>query len=658
LEVPESAIPFCGELLRVRETEKVWEGAAERLLRNFGLSLLVPETLYGRVAAHVDTNHLAGRIVYYKIVGRDDHPADETNPAALCRKIEIKPDTPFYEWLEVELHRRFHAVCCDDMAAFQRLSYAVTRQGQFKTGGKRHEKDDRFAVHDRRRFILGWQNVEKIKSLTQDLNRLKEDWESAIETLEQADRARRQLRTLEETLRNLLLIQTFAEIHWQPAALTINKLSAEKEALQKSSDILKTLNAQLAQNQVETAKWEAQNDKLNEIMGKIRVRLQNWRENRKQALAMLDQVPEQVRQELFPELTRMQADCLGEASITVRNCDTRQTEMRDWLQARLDALAKKQGRLAQNIVMLMQAYKNAYPLETREIDAVVAAGDEYEQMLQVLIQEDLPRHETRFKTMLNEGTIQKMALFQSKLESELADIRDKITIINGSLSAIDYNDGSYIELMADYSRDRDVRQFRHDLKACLGGTLSAEANEDYNEHKFVQVKAIIDRFKGRDGRTDLDNRWTRKVTDVRNWQVFSVAERWRADNAEKEFYSDTSGKSGGQKEKLAYTILAAALAYQFGLKWGEKRSRSFRFVMIDEAFGRGSDDSTRYALELFKKLNLQLLIVTPMQKTHIIEDYVKSVHFIHNEEDCNSMIRNMTIEAYQEEKAAFQKAGA
>ncbi|MEJ2661240.1 MAG: SbcC/MukB-like Walker B domain-containing protein, partial [Desulfobacteraceae bacterium] len=123
-------------------------------------------------------------------------------------------------------------------------------------------------------------------------------------------------------------------------------------------------------------------------------------------------------------------------------------------------------------------------------------------------------------------------------------------------------------------------------------------------------------------------RWTRKVTDVRNWLVFSVAERWREDHAEKEFYSDTSGKSGGQKEKLAYTILAAALAYQFGLKWGEKRSRTFRFVMIDEAFGRGSDDSTRYALELFKKLNLQLLIVTPMQ------------------------------EEYKEEKAAYQKAGA
>ena len=64
---------------------------------------------------------------------------------------------------------------------------------------------------------------------------------------------------------------------------------------------------------------------------------------------------------------------------------------------------------------------------------------------------------------------------------------------------------------------------------------------------------------------------------------------WAEDGTEKEFYSDASGKSGGQKEKLAYTILASALAYQFGLEWGAVQSRSFRFVVIDEAFEHDTD---------------------------------------------------------------------
>lgn len=127
-------------------------------------------------------------------------------------------------------------------------------------------------------------------------------------------------------------------------------------------------------------------------------------------------------------------------------------------------------------------------------------------------------------------------------------------------------------------------------------------------------------------------------------------ERYRSDDSDREFYEGSGGKSGGQKEKLAYTILASALAYQFGLQFGESKSRSFRFVAIDEAFGRGSDESTRYGLELFKKLNLQLLIVTPLQKIHVIEEHVNSFHFVSNREGNHSQVSNFTKEQYLEEQ--------
>lgn len=74
--------------------------------------------------------------------------------------------------------------------------------------------------------------------------------------------------------------------------------------------------------------------------------------------------------------------------------------------------------------------------------------------------------------------------------------------------------------------------------------------------------------------------------------------------------------------------------------------------MIDEAFGRGSDESARYGLELFRKLNLQLLIVTPLQKIHIIEPYVASVGFVHNDQGRESMLRCLGIEEYHEQKAS------
>ena len=82
------------------------------------------------------------------------------------------------------------------------------------------------------------------------------------------------------------------------------------------------------------------------------------------------------------------------------------------------------------------------------------------------------------------------------------------------------------------------------------------------------------------------------------------------------------------------------------------RSRSFRFVVIDEAFGRGSDESAQYGLRLFSQLNLQLLIVTPLQKIHIIEPFVNNVGFVHSADGRVSMLRNLSIEEYHEEKAA------
>jgi uncharacterized protein YPO0396 len=74
-------------------------------------------------------------------------------------------------------------------------------------------------------------------------------------------------------------------------------------------------------------------------------------------------------------------------------------------------------------------------------------------------------------------------------------------------------------------------------------------------------------------------------------------------------------------------------------------------VVIDEAFGRGSDESAQYGLQLFEKLNLQLLIITPLQKIHIIEPFVASVGFVHNAEGRDSRLRNLSIDEYRQEKS-------
>ena len=165
-------------------------------------------------------------------------------------------------------------------------------------------------------------------------------------------------------------------------------------------------------------------------------------------------------------------------------------------------------------------------------------------------------------------------------------IKRRIGIINDSLVGINYNPERYIRLETQPTVNVEIREFRTALRECTTGALGGGGTDQDLEQRFLQVKRIIERFKGWEGRTDEDRQWTRRVTDVRNWFMFSASERWRADDTEHEHYTDSGGKSGGQKEKLAYTILAASLAYQFGLDRRSERSRAFHFVMIDEAFGR------------------------------------------------------------------------
>ncbi|MBN1928897.1 MAG: ATP-dependent exonuclease SbcCD, C subunit-like protein, partial [Chlorobiaceae bacterium] len=654
LGIDEGDMPFAGELLQVREEESEWEGAIERLLRNFALSLLVPDRHYAPVAEWVDRTHLKGRLVYFRVRPPARRETPPGTPDSLPHKLMIKADSPHFDWLEREIAHRFDVVCCDSQEEFRREKKAITMAGQIKMPGERHEKDDRHRLDDRSRYVLGWTNAAKIAALE----------EKAHEKSVRLTELKRRMKTLQEeqaTLKERLTILSrldeypdFHDLDWQPVAVAIARLEAEKRELESTSDMLRTLTAQLEEVETSLRETERLLDERKDKRSKTGQKISDARESEALARQIVSEAaPEMTAR--FPRLEALQAEMPEQKGLTVESCDNRERDMRDWLQSKIDAEDKKLTRLNEKVIRAMTEYNEKWKLETREIDVNLASSGEYRSMLGQLQADDLPRFEGRFKELLNENTIREVANFQSQLARERETIRERIGRINESLTQIDYNPGRYISLEAQTNLDADIRDFQSELRSCTEGTLTGSEDAQYSEAKFLQVRKIIDRFRGREEFSDLDRRWTAKVTDVRNWFVFAASERWREDDAEHEHYADSGGKSGGQKEKLAYTVLAASLAYQFGLEWGAVRSRSFRFVVIDEAFGRGSDESAHYGLQLFAQLNLQLLIVTPLQKIHIIEPFVSSVGFVHNQDGRASVLRNLSIEEYREEKEKMQQ---
>lgn len=647
-------MPFVGELLQVRDDAQEWEGAAERVLHNFGLSLLVPDRHYGAVSSWVDKTHLRGRLVYFRVREGARKTVPMVHPDSLVRKLVVKPDSVFYPWLERELANRFDIACCVTQEQFHRETRALTQAGQIKTTGDRHEKDDRHRLDERSRYVLGWTNAAKIAALEASAATLEDQVLAIAKRISHIKSVHESVQAQLAALSKLDEYGDFRELDWRSLATEIDALVAERHMLESTSDVLKELTERLKTTEEELKAAEARVEEHQDQRSKLAQKKSDTETLLAHTQAVLAKPEYETHTAYFAGVDRVRDEALGAHQLTVESCDNRERELRDWLQKTIESEEQKLKRLRDKIIQAMVAYKEAFKLETAEVDASVEAAFEYEKMLQGLEADDLPRFEARFKELLNENTIREVAHFQSQLARERETIKERVARVNTSLTQIDYNVGRYIALEAQPTADVDIRDFQGELRACTEGSLTGSDDIQYSEAKFLQVKRIIERFRGREGQSEIDKRWTMKVTDVRNWFVFAASERWREDDSEHEHYSDSGGKSGGQKEKLAYTVLAASLAYQFGLEWGATRSRSFRFVVIDEAFGRGSDESAEYGLRLFGQLNLQLLIVTPLQKIHIIEPFVSCVGFVHNEGGQASKLRNLSIEEYRAEKARMK----
>ena len=658
--VEEKALPFAGELLRVREGESAWEGAAERTLHGFALSLLVPSEHYAAVSSWVDANNLRGRLVYLKI--GDAHSPRAAEPGTLAAKIAIKQGTPFRDFLLDELASRFDYVCCESLEDFRRFPRALTANGQLKGGRGRHEKDDRNELTDRRNYVLGWDNQDKINRFLAELDEVTGQLQVAETQLAKVDGQFGDIGRRNQQLGTVRSVSDFREISWELTARQIQELKEERRALESASDILQELAAREAALNADLDRQSGKADKIRERLGGNNKEAENLAEAIEECRALLQEQPLTDDAGLLASVAGLAAAAPGEKALTYKNTVAVESLVRSELTKSIDALSKRLATAEAGTVRLMADFRNKYPNETTEIDASLDAAGDYERLLDQLEKNDLPKFEAHFKESLNQNTIHEVVAFNAFLDSRRQDIVNRITEINLSLATIEYNRGRHIQLEHQNSSDQDIRQFMADLRACSEGTIGDD--EQYSEQKYLQVESLIERFRGREGLTTLDERWTAKVTDVRNWFTFSASEKWTETGEEFEHFTDSGGKSGGQKEKLAYTILAAALAFQFGLGSGQGsdsgstsgsgrnagKGRSFRFVVIDEAFGRGSDESARYGLVLFQRMKLQLLIVTPLQKIHVIEPFVAHVGFVANTNGNDSQLRNMTIQEYRDER--------
>ncbi|WP_406657485.1 ATP-binding protein [Methanolobus sp. ZRKC2] len=640
-------LPFVGELIKVRSDESEWEGALERLLHNFGLSMLVPEEHYKTISKYVNQTNLKGRLVYFRVPdGFRQSKIDKHEKDMVVDKIESNEDSRFHGWIYNELITRFNLVCCDNIEDFQKEPRAITQKGQIKGSGGKHEKDDRWDLQNRRKYVLGWDNKEKVRIMEAHKDEVFRSIQKCASEQAQLKEGQKKLGEDKTVLSSILSIKRFDSIDWQSVVNNINEHQEEITKIRESSNDLQTLEDKLLELKKEISRKDDEKTKLEREETRKGDSIRNRETELCDCIETQKENPYHGQEKLPDVLVHLTTQDISLDSIEGIHRDTESK-----LAHTIDTKNSRLRGLTNDIVSSMTEYRIAYPEETFEFGNHIEDIPTYSKIYARLLEDDLPKHENEFRKKLQNDTWDSISRFSAELHDAERKIKRDINKINEYLRELQYNPNTYFQLTTEKTTSQTIREFRNELKDCLQNSILPDDNE--NEKNFQKVKSFLDKFKGTD---TSDNIWINTVTDVRNWLVYAAEEKSCTDNRIIRVYSDLDGSSGGQKGKLACTILASALAYRFGPGGDNPESNSFRFVILDEAFPRASDDTTRYGFDLFDKLNLQILVVTPERSIDVIADYVNFIHVVSNTVNGdNSKILNMTIQKYREEKTMRQQ---
>lgn len=655
--VTEDEIPFIGELLQVREEDKHWEYGIEKVLHNFALRLIVPDKYYDEVNNYVNNTNLRGRIVYHRFNPKENFNLDFTEDVdnSIYSKLELKEESPYAEWLEYVLKTDYNFVCTDDMNLFRACRRAVTSEGLIKNN-QRHEKDDRQKGSSREQFVLGWDNSSKRNHIFQALQEKEGEINRKQAKIHELKQQQEKLHSERESITAFLQYDKFEEIDWPQIAVEISELEKQKHQLEKANNRVEELSNQLAALKAEIKEKE----KLSEELSAEKTRAYDYTEKISMQFeyvkTMLDayrHVDLRSKYELFEEeFSAMLAE------LTAQNIDTIRHKVESEITRRMTEEKEKENRIENRLHNLMRDFREPndeirkkfidWTSDTHKLPTETEYVQEYIDLYNQINEQQLAEYRTRFKKYLNEDMINRMTNFTALLERQEEDINDNVEALNKSLERITFrsNPPTFIQLYAEKENSREIRDFRTRLNSWKPDLNAYEetGNDNILEQSFDHIKALIDELS--------DNEiWRRTVTDVRNWFTFKAKEHL-AESPETiyKIYESTGKLSGGEKAQLTYTILGSAIAYQFGISQSGLNTNSFRFICVDESFSNQDDEKSRYLMELCRQLHLQLLVVTPEDKMHIVEPYISAVHFVKRHNNRNSVVFDMPIRQFIEQR--------
>lgn len=618
LAVPESSLPFVAELVDVRPEHEDWRGAIERVLRPFALTLLVRTPHLAAVRRWIDATRLGARVVFEEVASDAVSPRPASSSLSLVNRVHVR-DGAFQSWVLGRLSERYDYACVDrpdDLGVHPR---AVTINGQVRASQTRYEKDDRWAVDDRRRWVLG-DPAALLDALIEHRAAAQhrvDEIEALIERLEadRNDEAKRQgaLRVV----RN----QSWNEIDRESASEAVRAVDEQLAALTSRDAGLEAALAAVrsAEEERAVAKQEAVD---------VAVQLQSARAAADEVARVVTDTRAAIDAGRIPEVDEATAAELDER-FRIRRTITRAqlpevgiTVVRT-LQTERDRAQAKARRASEELVTSAVKFTNRWPEASTELTPSVADRAGYLALLDTIVARGLPEHEADFLRLLRERSRDLIGELVSDILGAPHEIDERVTPINDSLRRSPFDAGVYLKLQVKTRRSETATRFLQDLRSISEGSWT---DDDLTsaEERFATLAEIMRRLESSE---HVDRTWRQACLDTRQHVTFLAQE---IDDGGRVLatYDSGAAMSGGQQQKLVIFCLAAALRYQ--LADIDDPFPRYGTIVLDEAFDKADTRYTRMALDIFVEFGFQMVLATPQKLLQTIEPYVDGATSIEN----------------------------
>ncbi|MBL1141861.1 MAG: ATP-binding protein [Proteobacteria bacterium] len=614
LGLAELDLPFAGELIDVKEHEREWQGAIERVLHGFALSMLISERHYAAFTKYVDETNLKKRLVYYKIT--TDYRLNQNNiqHSSLIHKLNIKENS-YYDWITNELNRRFDYACVDNLNDFRRTERAITRQGQIRHGKSRHEKDDRSAIDNELNWALGFNNQEKLKLYQERAQQLATEISQIDEALKSLSSEKEQQQEQYSSAHVLVNLQ-WQDIDMASVMDRIGLLEKQLKELRSGNRELQNLS-----NQIQGLKQKINEvDELLRTIGAKSLKIENDIEIHKADIEALrlqltgSFLTEEQRQGLDERLKSLNK------TLDIKNIDSEFTAIERKLNTERTIHEKDRNKLINAIEKSYSEFIREWPVESANLDATMESTSEFIQLLQRLETDGLPNFEGRFYEMLKNQSTENLATLNKYIVEARKEIRERMELVNESLANADFNPGTHLRIEVNDRHLSQVKEFREHINSVLEYAWQMDREEA--ESRFNILRNIVNKLSSQENE---DQRWRALVLDVRQHVEF-IGRESDKDGKELEIYRSGAGKSGGQREKLATTCLAAALRYQLG--GVDDGIPIYAPVVLDEAFGKADNEFTELAMKIFTAFQFQMIVATPLKSVMTLEPFIGGACFV------------------------------